>query len=121
MYIYAYISKLPDNPTVNFPSLSIAEFAFSITRSQSLDDTSASDSNTNIVGAAILIYNLKRRFTFISNLCIELGTKSKSFFHLSKSSDLKRNEEDGILRSKHLITVETIKSLPVKHKIWLMF
>lgn len=42
-------------------------------------------------------------------------------FYFFKLVDLKRNEEDGILRSKYLIMVEIIKLFLVKYKIWLMF
>lgn len=38
------------------------------------------DFNINIVGVVILIYNFKRCFIFILNLCIEFGIKSKLFF-----------------------------------------
>lgn len=37
------------------------------------------DFNINIVGVVILIYNFKRCFIFILNLCIEFGIKVSYF------------------------------------------
>lgn len=47
--------------------------------------------------------------------------KKLVIFYFFKLLNLKRNEEDGILRSKYLIKVEIIKLFLVKYKIWLMF